>query len=293
MIANTNQFEAQTILPPKAKVDIETLLESKLPPSPGSMMRITGLLRDYNCPLRKITEAISYEPVLVVRILRLANSPIYSLERNVTSIHLAITAVGAKAIHDIVMIGLASTTFSRALKNSPIARKIWEHSIAVAMIARQLSKTLEMRGTEEAFTCGLLHDIGKLILLSNYIDGFSALTEINNESEMLNCETELFGYNHAEIGSLIARRWGLPEEVYYPILHHHNPSQAEHGTLVAHLVDVADIIANIRGYGLREEDASKLETSESVMKLGFTPQHLENAWNNAESNIIEVIKTFA
>ncbi len=255
-------------------------------------MRITTLLRDYNASMREVTQAISYEPVLVVRILRLANSPVYALERNVTSIQSAISAVGTKAVHDIVMIGLASTTFSKEIKNSPIAKKIWEHSLAVAMTARELSKMLGMRGTEEAFTCGLLHDIGKLILLSNDVEGYTSLLDNDGESEMLQGEQELYGYTHAEVGSLIAKRWNLPEEVYFSILHHHNPSQSEQGNLVAHLVDVADTIVNIKGYGLRPESENKLEVSESVMKLGFSPSHLENAWQNAETNINEVIKTF-
>lgn len=293
MIPNINQYESPPPPVLKPKVDIESLLITKLPPSPGTMMRITTLLRDYNASMRDITQAISYEPVLVVRILRLANSPVYALERNVTSIQMAITAVGAKAVHDIVMIGLASTTFSKEIKNSQIAKKIWEHSLAVAMTARELSKVLGMRGTEEAFTCGLLHDIGKLILLSNDIEGYTSLLGYTEESEMLKGEVELYGYNHTEVGSLIARRWNLPEEVYYSILHHHNPSQSDQGNLVTHLVDIADIMTNIKGYGLRAEEESKLEFSESVMKLGFTPAHLENAWKNAESNISEVIKTFA
>lgn len=292
MIPHTNQHELPVPVI-KSKVDIETLLITKLPPSPGTMMRITTLLRDYNASVREVTQAISYEPVLVVRILRLANSPVYALERNVTSIQAAMAAVGTKAIHDIVMIGLASTTFAKEIKNSPIAKKIWEHSLAVAMTAREISKVLGMRGTEEAFTCGLLHDIGKLILLSNDIEGYPRVLEYTEENDMLWGEDELYGYNHAEVGSLIARRWNLPEEVYYSILHHHNPSQSEQGNLVTHLVDIADIMANIKGYGLRPEEESKLENSESVMKLGFTPAHLENAWKNAESNINEVIKTFA
>ncbi|MEZ5424945.1 MAG: HDOD domain-containing protein [Pyrinomonadaceae bacterium] len=292
MIPNTNGYETPVPVV-KPKVDIDTLLVTKLPPSPGTMMRIADLLRDYNSSMHQIAQAISYEPVLVVRILRLANSPIYALERNVTSIQSAIQAVGTKAVHDIVLIGMASTTFSKEIKNSPIAKRIWEHSIAVAMTARELSKMLGMRGTEEAFTCGLLHDIGKLILLSNFTAGFTAISEITDEAEMLNYETELYGYTHAEVGSLIARRWNLPEEVYYSILHHHNPSQSEGGNLVAHLVDVADILCNIKGYGLRPEEETKLETSESVMKLGFTPQHLENAWKNSEGNVLEVIKTFS
>lgn len=292
MQTNLNQYDVQPPIP-KAKVDIETLLITKLPPSPGTMMRITTLLRDFNASMREVTQAISYEPVLVVRILRLANSPVYALERNVTSIQSAIAAVGAKAVHDIVMIGLASTTFAKEIKNSPIAKKIWEHSLAVAMTARELSKLLGMRGTEEAFTCGLLHDIGKLILLSNDVAGYSSLLDLTEESLMLQGETELFGYNHAEVGSLIAKRWNLPEEVYFSILHHHNPSQSEKVNLVAHIVDIADMMTNSRGYGLRPQDPARIEHSESVMKLGFTLEQLDKAWQNAESNITEVIKTFS
>ena len=76
-------------------------------------MRITTLLRDFNASMREVTQAISYEPVLVVRILRLANSPVYALERNVTSIQSAIAAVGTKAVHDIVMIGLLRRLFQK------------------------------------------------------------------------------------------------------------------------------------------------------------------------------------
>lgn len=292
MQANLNQYDVQPPVP-KIKVDIETLLITKLPPSPGTMMRITTLLRDFNASMREVTQAISYEPVLVVRILRLANSPVYALERNVTSIQSAIAAVGAKAVHDIVMIGLASTTFAKEIKNSPTAKAIWEHSLAVAMTARELSKLLGMRGTEEAFTCGLLHDIGKLILLSNDVVGYSSLLDLTEESLMLQGETELFGYNHAEVGSLIAKRWNLPEEVYFSILHHHNPSQSEKVNLVAHIVDIADMMTNARGYGLRPQDPARIEHSESVMKLGLMPDQLDKAWQNAESNINEVIKTFS
>lgn len=292
MIPHTEHYDAISV-PFKPRINIETLVETKLPPSPGSLMRISNLLRDYNASTRKITEAINYEPILVARILRLANSPIYSLERNVTSVQTAIDTVGTKAIYDIVLMGLASATFSKEIRNSPLAQKIWEHSLAVAMIARDISQTLGMRGTEEAFTCGLLHDLGKIILLSNDLEGYSAIAVDCEESELLNNETQCFGFNHAEVGSLVARRWGLPDEVCYTILHHHNPSQSDQAMLVAHIVDVSDIMANIRGFGLRLEDESKLQFSESVMKLGLSDEHLENIWARVQENIEEVIRTFS
>lgn len=291
MLSTIGQVKNQTS-GTKPKVKIQTLSVTKLPPSPGAMMRITTLLRDYNASTPEITKAISCEPVLVIRILRLANSPIYSLERTITSIQSAIAAVGTRAVHDIVMMGMASATFSKELKSSPIAQKIWKHSLAVAMTARELSKTLGMRGTEEAFICGLLHDIGKLILLSNNADEYLPVLAIDNESEMLRGENDIFGYTHAEVGSLIARQWNLPEEVYYSILYHHNPSQSDHANLVTHLVDVADLLANVKGYGVRPEESAKMETSESVMKLGFTNNDLESIWDRAEISINEVLKTF-
>jgi len=292
MIQQTYLYEKQDLgLPPK--LNIETLVETRLPPSPGSIMKITTLLRDYNTTTQKITEAVGYEPVLVARILRLANSPLYALERNVTSIQSAISAVGNFAIHDIVMIEMASTTFAKEMSNSPLVKKIWQHSLAVALLARELSKILGMRGTEEAFTCGLLHDIGKIILLSNDMEGYSEALETDGESDMLRRENARYGYNHAEVGSLVARRWNLPDEVCYSILNHHNPSQSGQPMLVAHLVDTADIIANLQGFGIRHEEKESLATSESIMKLGFTEEHLENAWNNVEPNLKEVIGTFS
>ncbi len=292
MIPQSNQ-NLPNPAPIRPRISIERLVETKLPPAPGSMIRITNLLRDYNSSTRQICDAISYEPALVTRILRLANSPIYSFETNITSVSMAVNAVGTKTLQDIVMVELASAAFGRQIRNSPVGQKIWEHSLAVAMLSRELSKMLEMHGTEETFTCGLLHDLGKLILLSNDFDAYSVILEEDGESEMLIAETRQYGYNHTEVGSLVAKRWGLPEGVCYAILHHHNPSQAEHPMLVAHIIDVADIVANIKGYGVRVEDPSKLEFSESVMKLGFTVESLERAWLGLESQIQEIINTFS
>lgn len=256
-------------------------------------MRLTTVLRDYNAPTAKIAEAINFEPALVTRILRLANSPLYALEKNVATIQQAINAVGTVIIHDIVMMELTSATFARSLYKSAEVRTIWKHSLAVALLARELSRMMKNRATEEAFVCGLLHDIGKIILLSHDENAFSELTEASTEGETLRIEVAKFGYNHAEVGALVARRWGLPDEVCYSILHHHDPSQAEKQMIVTYIVDVADMIANFRGIGLRKDDGSRLAYSESVIQLGLTQEQLEEAWTTVEPSLNEVIQAFA
>jgi len=275
------------------KLDIETLVDTKLPPSPGGIMRITKVLRDYNAPTNKIAEAINFEPALVTRILRLANSPLYSLEKNVATVQQAINAVGTVIIHDIVMMELTSTTFAKSIYKSSEVRSIWKHSLAVGLLAREISKILNNRGTEEAFICGLLHDIGKIILISQDDKAYEELTETSSESELLRLETAKFGYNHAEVGALVARRWGLPENVCYSILNHHDPSQSEMQMIVTHIVDVADMIANFRGMGVRVESEERFSYSESVIKLELTPEQMEAAWVSVEQSLNEVVGAFA
>ena len=285
------QYETKSVAL-KPKLDIEALVETNLPPSPGNIMRITKMLNDLNTPTRKVTEAVSYEPMLVASILRLANSPIYGLERKVTLIEGAIKTIGNQRLNEIVMMGLGSSTFAKQIRASAVARKIWEHSLAVAIFARELSRELKLKGTEEAFTCGLLHDIGKLILFTHDFQDFMATLNENDENVMLYNERQQFGYDHAQVGSLVARRWDLQDEVCDTICYHHNPTMSPYPMVVAHIIEVADIIANIKGYGLRQEEESTLLASASVMKLNLTPEGLETLWNNTEAGINEVIQTF-
>lgn len=275
------------------RINIESLVEQKMPPSPGGLMRLTQILRDYSITRNRIVEAIRYEPVLVARILRLANSPVYSLEREVILVDEAIGAIGNQAIYDIVIVEFATRTFRNRGNNSETERKIWEHSLAVAILSREISQILEMRGLEESFVCGLLHDFGKFLLFNHDNKGYSEILDIDNEFEMLKAEVKQYGYNHSEVGSLVARRWNLPDDVCYSILNHHNPSQSEHPKIVEHIIDIADTLANVNGYGLRQEENSKLQASESAMKLGLNEKLLEVIWNGAEGKIAEIVKTFS
>jgi putative nucleotidyltransferase with HDIG domain len=289
---NLQTIEMEKPIIPTQRINIETLLEQRIPPSPGGLMRLSELLKDYNASKRQIVQAISYEPVLVARILRLANSSIYSLEREVVKIETAITSIGNQAVSDIVALEIGLKTFNSNKKQSEAEKMVWEHSIAVAMISKEISQTLGMRGLEEAFICGLLHDFGKFLLLSHDQAGYSKIMEIEDEFEMLKAENEAYGYRHTEVGSLVARRWKLHDQVCHSILYHHNPTQAEHPSFVEHIIDVADLLANLKGYGIRQEESCKLEVSESAMKLRIDKEFLDKIWGNAQGKIAEVISTF-
>lgn len=274
------------------KLDIETLVDQRMSPAPGTLLRLVKLLNDFSTPRNLLINEINHDPILVARILRLANSPLYSFEREIVLIDMALTAIGSQTIYDIVVVELAARTVKKNAVQTKMFRGLWEHSIAVAILTKKISQTMEMRGLEESFICGLLHDFGKFVLLNHDPVGYEEILHTDSEFEMLKAETDHFGYNHTEVGSLVARRWNLPDEICYAILNHHNTSQAEQPRFVEHIIEIADLLAIVNGYGTRTEEKGKLEYSESAMKLGLSPLFLENVWDSSKLDIQEIIRTF-
>jgi len=289
----SESFQIETIKPVQIKIDIEELVKAKVPMMSGSVSRISTMLNNVNVSSRSLTEAISYDPILTARILRLANSPVYSLQKNVTTLKTAVEVVGMKAIYEILIIGLAADSFAREIRDSREGQRIWEHSLAVALVSRELGRVLGLRGTEEAFICGLLHDIGKILLLRADFENYSILLAEENEVLMLNCEMTSYGYTHSQIGSFVANRWSLPDGVCHSILNHHDPSQSGQFAVIAHLINVADMIANANGFGLRDMRDEAPEETDSTIMLKLTTEQMDIAWANSLDSIIDITNAFA
>lgn len=272
------------------KIDLDEVVRMKLPPLPGSVMRISALLQDYNVSQRKITEAISYDPMLAARVLRLANSPIYAFQQNITSLNMAVTTLGNKPIYEMLLMGMMADSFGHEIRNSAIGRDVWLHALAVGFASRELSALLGMRGTEEAFSCGLLHDIGSLLLFKAnpllYIEIFNK-GERDNLSPL---EKEAFGFDHAEVGAVAAHHWNLSDPVCFTILHHHNPSESAQAVILTRIIYVADQLSYIKNQKLPY--SQEFLYSPTVETLGFTADQLDKVWEKVVEGLREVIKTF-
>ena len=266
------------------KIDLESLVKTELPPLPDSALRVANLAQDLNTPARKLAEAIGADPALATQVLRVANSPLYSMERNVVSLSMAVNTLGNNAVHMLVMMIATSGAFNKN-RRSRAEQALWEHSFAVGLAARELSAKLGMRGGEEAFLCGLLHDIGKVLLLRH--DSNIYPLEESGESGLLEREQERYGFTHAQVGALAARRWGLPEEISYTIYNHHQPSEAGQFMFSARVIDVADGLANAAGVRLRqsEEQQQNLAEAESVIALRLSGEMLAEVWQKVEADL--------
>ena len=272
----------------KPKLNIELLVKVKLPPMKSTVLRVMELLRDPEVMTATLAETVRYDPILATRVLRLANSALYSLRKPVTTIQKALDAIGTRSLYDLVMLDAMADGFGNEIRNSVLIKSIWEHSIAVGLLSRELIRMLKLQGGEEAFVCGLLHDIGKILMLRADVERFESLLEHKTERGMLEWEERIYGFDHTEVGSYVANKWRLPDAVCSVIMYHHSPSKSNQSIVMANVVNAADLIANTHGYGLRLEDDKALLVSEPLALLKLTRAQINEAWENIQDAISEV-----
>lgn len=274
-----------------APIDLESVVDVELPPLPGVALRVAALSHDLNSSNRQIADALGYDPILAARILRAANSPIYYFQKTITALPTAVTALGSESIYSLVVMSATADAF-RKNRRSELETRLWEHSVAVALGARELSAMLNFRAIEEAFLCGLLHDFGKLLMLRHNAAAYTALLKNTGEGDLLAGEMETFGYTHAQVGALAAKRWNLPDEVSQAINFHHQPSQSEYPNLMARVVDVADSLAYASGFGDQLTEQSLTE-SESVIALRLSEKQLAQVGTKIQSGSSDAFKMFS
>lgn len=269
-----------------AIIDIETLVEYEIPPLPGSISRTLELTQDENHSAREIVDAIGADVALTAKILRLANSPIYFFEREIKTLSMAVNTLGNEAIKSVLITSFASDTFGKILRKAPQAGNLWIHSVAVGLAARELSDELKMRSREEAFLCGLLHDLGKLALLCYDPEFYQSTSWISDEQKVMRNEMTQYGYTHSQVGAIMAKRWKLPEEIANTIYYHHQPGEAGEFAFLARIVDVADQLANKAGHGIRRiDDEYDISLSESAVCLRLEKEQIDAIWERTANTL--------
>lgn len=167
-----------------------------------------------------LADKIAQDPATVARILRIANSPFYGMSREIGSLREAIILLGVNRVRDM----LISACF---LKILPARHKdfdypsFWHHSLAVADCARQLGMHTGI-SLDIAFTAGLLHDIGRLVIVFVFPDEYSRLIKEPHPNR-LETERLIIGFDHVEIGSRVAQRWNFPFAIQEAIEQHETP----------------------------------------------------------------------
>lgn len=220
----------------------------KLPPFSPVAMRLVALLSDDNVHVDQVSRFIAAEPVFAARILQLANSPLFALVRQVTTIPQAVILVGLERVKAIALTRALGDYVAPVLRRKALAG-CWRNTLAGAIAAEAIAPAYRL-DPGFAYTTGLLRDIGRLALLVRYPEAYANAIEIAREgADLRETERSLFDLDHCQAGQWIVSRMFLPEEICQCVVHHHD-RQIPDGWDHVHLVRTADRLADALGFAI-------------------------------------------
>jgi len=262
-----------------------------LPVFSGTIVNILRLINRPESNVSQIAEFIKRDISLTAAILRITNSPAFGLLSKVTTIDQAIMFLGFKTVRNLA-IGLAVLNIFPVNEKYFLSR-VWQRSILTALAARELCSSAGKK--EDAFTIGLLHDIG---LLAFYVydrkKSLVILKKAENTGKMdLDDEKNFIGINHVEAGRLLAERWKLPEEIALVMTHHHEEPQNDlydpsDGNLFR-VIYLASLAGDIFYLGKKSENIQKFKDGCQRL-LGISAHDADQLLKNIHPSLIEVAR---
>lgn len=227
----------------------DAILEARnLPAFSAQFVGELQTLTNENLNVHDLTQHIRLDPALTARILRVANSPFFGMQRKIDSVDEAVMLIGLRHTRGLVIAGAVMSALRPQPKSGLDITAYWRSTLATAAAAQALSHHVSA-STDSAFITGILHDIGKLMMAvtweSQYLE-VSRLMQLENIPCHI-AEERVFGYNHARLGAALCERWWLPNPICYAISAHHlekrpvNPEIAQES--LASVLTLADSLA--------------------------------------------------
>lgn len=222
----------------------------ELPTMPEVLLKLNDVIANPDSSAEDVAKVVSRDPAVATNILRIVNSAYYGLQVRVSSVGLAISVMGFNMTKKVALKAAVFSVFGRRRDKiqhfDPLA--FWRHAIYTGIAARTLggaSATFAATHAEDLYVAGLLHDIGKIILMEKAAPRYLAMLRKSVQQKRCEIEVELedFGFTHADVGSVLAIKWFLPEELALAIRYHHQPSRDTFHRPLSSLIHLADQLA--------------------------------------------------
>jgi putative nucleotidyltransferase with HDIG domain/PAS domain S-box-containing protein len=237
----------------------------------------------------EIAKIIREDPSLTLKIMKLANSPLYARDKPVSNIKDAIILLGYKTIKSVILSVTIKDIFSNKESKRFNYQGFWIHSLAVAHLTEEIARILRHTSEEDAYAAGLLHDIGKVILLlTDEEDYIKSLGYIESErSSFKNAETKVFGLDHADIAEFLFKYWDIPGKLSVPVRDHHKEAASvlAASSPLSPMLKIANEIAHIAGYPTQTNEPPYELTEELVERLGLLNEDLDRIVQTLKANI--------
>jgi putative nucleotidyltransferase with HDIG domain len=215
-----------------------------LPVIPKVMFDATRLLDNPYTSATELNKTISKDQALLTKILTIANSPLYGLQRKVTTIEYAILVLGYRELKNIISALSVAEAFRNKADKYLNTKDIMLHSYMTGTACKKLASDMGFKNSGEAFIAGYLHDIGISVihryLHSSFINIFEMVE--NDQADYNAAEMEVLGMTHEEVGHYLLEKWNFPKEISEPVLYHHHPNETNFNSTLGTIINLADYI---------------------------------------------------
>jgi putative nucleotidyltransferase with HDIG domain len=260
----------------------------------GVLREMEEVLNDPQSTLSEVGKVIEKDPSLTARLLKLANSSFFGFPSRLETVSEAITLIGIQQAQDLICASTVIEIFEGVSAELVSMESFWKHSLACGVAARQLALERRVPKPEKFFVAGLLHDVGRLALYSRAPDMARAAFDRSAQEHKLlvKAETEILGFDHAEIGQALLRGWNYPANLVHAVHFHHSPMAAGSFQLEASLVHLADHLVNAMQLGSSGERFAPPLNARAWERINLTIDVLEHIVEAIDDQISAVESAF-
>lgn len=271
----------------------------KLPALSAAAEQIVRQLSDPDVDLGQAVLAIESSPELTGNLLRVANSAQFAGARTIGSVREALVRLGTRQVTELVLTSSVAPLAKNAVCGYDLPHgKLLEHSLAVAATADTMVRHLGRKSLVDAFTLGLLHDLGKIALSSHLEIDAEPILELAFDQHVSfeTAEARVLGIDHAEAGAFLLERWGLPEALVTAVRYHHKPDTFEGDPQMQFCVDVvhvSDILVMETGVGAGIDGLNYQVSAQAAARLGVqnpVAEHVVNTMLTRMEEMREVLE---
>lgn len=253
----------------------------ELPTLPVVVSRLLALLEDPEFDIGELTRLISQDPALTAKVLKVANSAYYGFAQEIDTPDRAVALLGINMLKSLVLSVGVVAALPKAKKSKQLdPAGLWLHSVAVAAVIREMAGRMGLSKEEDhLFVVGLLHDVGKIVLLHFFFDLYQEALEkakLREDLPLYVAEREIIGVDHGDVGAMLLARWKFPPQVIKPIMaHHHHDVSVDSDPRDTAMLRLANQLPQLVGLGRDGNMAPPQVRQQDLELLGFDQADLE------------------
>jgi len=275
--------------------DIHHLLNDrlKLPALPTIFSEINEAIQNPRCSGKDIADIVSKDPSLSATLLKIVNSAYFGFSEKVESLKFAAMALGTRQVGSLAL-GITVVNYFKGISDKRInMQSFWRHSIACAITAKTLAAHVNEVVSERVFIGGLLHDIGRLVLLTAFPDEYNLVLSKSQVPGLFLYQVEPihFGYTHARFGGMLAETWNFSDGISQLILHHHDDFTSIPPLEIA-VVYFSNWLVSAVGIGFSGENELPSLNMKAWKALMIPKSLLESIIKQVDRQVVETVKFF-